>query len=185
MNGLHPHQAVSLFASLTSKTTLTSWHFRLGHPSSSILSSVVFKFSLPVSSSSQKHLSCFDCLINKSHKLPFSQTSIPSNKPLQIIFTNVCSSPILSQDNYKYYLVLVDHFTRYTWFCPLKRKSDVKQVFITFKSLVPSTLITVESLSLYANFSRHTASVILLLHRTVLSPTVSLRESTAILSRRG
>jgi hypothetical protein len=30
----------------------------------------------------------------------------------------------------------VDHFTRYTWFYPLKHKSDVKPTFICFKAIV-------------------------------------------------
>lgn len=87
------------------KTTLHSWHSRLGHLSSLILNTLISKFSLPVASSSiSKHLSCSDCLINKSHKLPFSQTSIVSERLLQYVYTDVWTSPILSIDNYKYYL---------------------------------------------------------------------------------
>ena len=46
------------------------------------------------------------------------------------------SSPIISVDQYKYYLVLVDHYTRYTWCYPLKQKSQVRETFIAFKALV-------------------------------------------------
>lgn len=109
------------------KTTLTSWHSRLGHPSSSILHSIISKHSLPFSSSQQKHLPCSEYLINNSHKLPSTQTTIVSTCPLEIIFTDVWTSPLYSFDNHKYYLVLVDHFTRYTWLYPLKRKSDVRK----------------------------------------------------------
>lgn len=42
----------------------------------------------------------------------------------------------MSMDSYKYYLVIVDHFTRYTWLYPLKQKSEVKEVFVAFKALV-------------------------------------------------
>lgn len=76
------------------------------------------------------------CLINKSHKLPFSNSSIVSTKPLQIIFTDVWTSPITSIDNYKYYLVLVDHYTCYTWLYPLKHKSQVRETFVAYKALV-------------------------------------------------
>jgi len=129
-------QAVAMVSSSGPKATLTSWHSRLGHPSLSILNSIVSKYSLSVSPSQQKLLSCSDCLINKSHKLPFSQTTIVSKRPLEYIFTDVWTSPILSTENHKYYLVFIDHFTRYTWLYPLKRKSDVKEIFPAFKALV-------------------------------------------------
>lgn len=51
-------------------------------------------------------------------------------------------SPILSTQNYRYYLVLVDHFTRYTWLFPLTKKSDVKDIFQTFKPLAETKFNT-------------------------------------------
>ncbi|KAG7565206.1 Integrase catalytic core [Arabidopsis suecica] len=129
-------QATALLTTSNSKTTLASWHSRLGHPSPPILSSVISSFSLPVSSISSKHLVCTNCHINKSHKVSFSDTSIVSTKPLHYLFSDVWTSPIMSIDNSKYYLIFVDHFTRYTWFYPLKQKSQVKEVFIAFKALV-------------------------------------------------
>lgn len=45
------------------------------------------------------------------------------------------NSPILSFDNFKYYLIFVDHFSRYTWLFPLKQKSHVKDTFVAFKNL--------------------------------------------------
>ena len=136
-------QATALLSASGPKTTINSWHSRLGHPSSSILNTLISQFSLPVAASSiSKTLSCSDCLINKSHKLPFTQTSIISNRPLQYVYTDVWTSPILSLDNYKYYLVLIDHYTRYTWLYPLKKKSDVKATFIAFKALVENRFQT-------------------------------------------
>ena len=129
-------QAAAMVSCSGPKATLMSWHSRLGHPSSSVLHSIISKHSLPFSSSQQKHLSCSECFINKSHKLPFSQTTIISNRPLEYIFTDVWTSPIYSVENHKYYLVLIDHFTRYTWLYPLKRKSDVRDLFPAYKALV-------------------------------------------------
>lgn len=125
----------SLLASTSPKTSSHKWHSRLGHPSFSVLQSVASQFALPMSSSS-KHLSCTHCLINKSHKLPFAQSSITSSRPLQYVFSDVWSSPITSVENHKYYLVLVDHYTRYTWLYPLSKKSQVRDVFIAYKALV-------------------------------------------------
>ena len=116
------------------KTTITSWHSRLGHLAPPVLKTIVSQFSLPVSNSTQTH--CNDCSINKSHKLPFYETSIVSGGPLEYLFTDVWTSPLISVDNYKYYLAIVDHYTRYTWLYPLKQKSQVKDTFIAFKALV-------------------------------------------------
>ena len=46
------------------------------------------------------------------------------------------TSPIHSLDGYKYYVIFVDHFTKYIWFYPLHRKSDVYKTFVTFKQLI-------------------------------------------------
>lgn len=80
--------------------------------------------------------SMFLLFINKSHKLLFYKKTIASTHPLQYIYTDVWTSLILSLDNLKYYLIFVDHLTWYMWFYPLKKKSHVKETFITVKSLV-------------------------------------------------
>lgn len=108
----------------------------MGHPSVSVLQYLVSRFSLPLLSTSEKENHCFHCLINKSHKLPFHSNTISSTQPLQYIYTDVWSFPITSVDQYKYYVVFVDHFTRYTWLYPLKQKSQVHAVFTAFKPLV-------------------------------------------------
>ncbi|KAL4554102.1 hypothetical protein LXL04_039780 [Taraxacum kok-saghyz] len=43
---------------------------------------------------------------------------------------------VLSIDEYKYYIIFVDHFTKYTWLYPLKHKSDSLNTFIRFQKLV-------------------------------------------------
>ena len=137
------HHAITAFsASPSPKTDLSSWHYRLGHPTLSTLKTIVSQFSLPLSNSFHKQLSCSDCLINKSHKLPFHLNTITSTQPLEYLYTHVWTSPVTSIDHFKYYLVIVDHFTRYTWLYPLKQKSQVKEVFIAFKALVENRFQT-------------------------------------------
>ncbi|RVW60364.1 Retrovirus-related Pol polyprotein from transposon RE1 [Vitis vinifera] len=43
---------------------------------------------------------------------------------------------VYSTDNFKYYVIFVDHFTKYIWLYPLKRKSDTHDAFVRFKALV-------------------------------------------------
>lgn len=59
-----------------------------------------------------------------------------STSPLQIIYSDVWTSPIHFVDGYKYYVIFMDHFTHYIWLYPLKRKSDVVTIFPRFKALV-------------------------------------------------
>lgn len=132
--------AISTYPS--SKTSFSLWHLRLGHPSSSILNSIVSRYSFPISLPSQKQFSCNDCFINKSHKLPFSQSTIVSTQPLQYLYSDVWSSPILSSDKYTYNVVIIDHFTRYSWLFPLKQKSQVKDTVIAFTNLVENQFNT-------------------------------------------
>ena len=132
-------QAKAFSSSYRTKTSIASWHSRLGHPSPPMLQSIISKHSLPVASTSStfsKSALCFDCLINKSHKIPFQNISITSHRPLQYLFTDLWTSPITSIDNNKYYLIFVDHFSRYTWFYPMQKKSQVKEVFMAFKPLL-------------------------------------------------
>ncbi|WZZ66822.1 hypothetical protein YC2023_078192 [Brassica napus] len=132
----------SFYATPTTKTTLNDWHSRLGHPSISTLKTILSKFSLPISASVSNNFSCLDCLSDKSQKLSFAQTSISSTRPLEYLFTDLWTSPVTSIDNYKHYLIIVDHFTRYSWFYPLQLKSHVKETFIKFKYLTENKFQT-------------------------------------------
>ena len=65
------------------------------------------------------------------HKLPFGPTTLSSSHVLDIVFSDVWTSPLVSVDGFKYYVIFVDHFTRYTWFYPLKKS-------LKFLKLLPS-----------------------------------------------
>lgn len=136
------HQATAMFTSTRSLSSLAIWHSRLGHPHTSVLNTIISQFSLPLSHASQTSFSCSVCLSNKSHKLPFSQSFIVSTKPLEYVFSDVWSSPITSTDSHKYYLLFVDHYTRYSWLYPIKRKSQVQDIFQAFKPLVENRFNT-------------------------------------------
>lgn len=74
---------------------------------------------------------------NKIHKTPFGISSMKSISPLEFIYSNVWGpAPISSVDGFHYYLILVDHFTKYVWPYPMKKKSEVSQIFPKFKALV-------------------------------------------------
>ena len=121
-----------LLAFFSIKTTLSKWHQRLGHPTFHILKQIVSQNNLDFSYSLSNNFSCNACLSNKSHKLSFSQSIIVSSQPIETIFSNVWTSLIILNNRFKYYVIFLDHFTKYIWFYPLKQKSKVKDIFIIF-----------------------------------------------------
>ena len=78
-----------LLAFFSVKTTSSEWHSRLGHLSFTIMKNIVSKFSLPLSSSlsSFTHCNAYSC--NKSHKIPFSSSTLTSSHPLGLLFSDV------------------------------------------------------------------------------------------------
>lgn len=124
--------STSMYPALTKRSS--DWHALLGHPSSKILHNIISKFSLSTSSLSSSL--CNSCSINKNHKLSFSVSTISSYGTVDVIYSDVWTSPIYSVDGFKYYVIFVDHFTHYVWLYPLKQKSRVAQIFPRFKILV-------------------------------------------------
>lgn len=89
------------------------WHYKLGHPSSRILSQVLhqcnFRFS-PLN-----HV-CEACQFGKSKKLPFSQSLSHASSPFELVHTDLWGpSPIQSTLGHRYYIHFVDDYSRYTW----------------------------------------------------------------------
>ena len=88
------------------------------------------------SSSISSEFICKSYLYNKSHHLPFRESSLESRGTLNLIYTDVWEpSPIQSIDGFRYYVMFVDHFTKYIWHYPLHLKSDVFTIFQQFKAL--------------------------------------------------
>lgn len=147
-------------------------------------------FSLPTSSLSS--LVYNSCSSNNSHKLSFSTSTISSCGPLDVIYSDVWTSPIYLIDGFKYYVVFVDHFTCYVWLYPLRQKSQVAQIFPRFKALVENQFKT-QITTLYSDNGGEYIALASLLstsgikHLTTLhthrSTMVSLKEDIVILSR--
>lgn len=79
---------------------------------------------------------CNACQLGKHTRLPFSVSRSMSKFAFEIIHADLWTSPVLSFTGFKYYLVLLDDFTHYTWTFPLRAKSDVSSIFISFCNLV-------------------------------------------------
>lgn len=77
------------------------------------------------------------CSLVKSHKLPFSLSLANVTCPFQLVHSDVWGpSPTSSFNGFRYYLLFIDEFTKFTWIYPLKHKSEVTAKFILFHAYI-------------------------------------------------
>ena len=110
--GVYEVLSTTPFAYTTRATpSLLTLHHRLGHPSLQILKQICSRIQVSISKNIE--CNCHSCNVNKMHRLPFAKFTISFTAPLQYIYTDLRTFPILSFDSYKYYIIFVDHFTKY------------------------------------------------------------------------
>ena len=95
-------------------------HSHLGHPSLHIFHKFLSVLNISFLDYHLCSFSCTSCNINKSYKLPFTQSRITSSSPLDVIFSDVWTSPISSSDDFHYYVIFVNHYKKYIWLYPLR-----------------------------------------------------------------
>ncbi|KAM1161918.1 hypothetical protein ACFX13_001069 [Malus domestica] len=132
---------VSSSAFVSIKAPVKIWHNRLGHPSSTIFRKVISSNRLALHGKSSVDFFCSDCAIAKNHKLSFSPAKSSTPHSLALIHCDVWGpAPVTSVSGFQYYLLLVDDYTRYSWFFPLRRKSEVFSTFVNFKNYVEKSV---------------------------------------------
>lgn len=144
--GKTPHKGSKAFTAMIGiKTSPLVWHFRLGHHSSDIVTCVVKENKLHLSSSEFFELNktvCASCQLGKGKKQPFSASTRVSISPLQLIHTDIWTSPVSSITGFKYFVVFIDDYSRYTWIYPLHHKSVTFNTFVNYKTLVENQFST-------------------------------------------
>jgi hypothetical protein len=71
------------------------------------------------------------------HQLSFPASNKRVTAPFALVHSDLWGpAPVQSFTGFKYYLVLVDEFTKFTWVYLLKHKSDTLQVFTEFHAMV-------------------------------------------------
>lgn len=136
----HPHVSSpsTYFNSSVSSTTRDPyvWHNRLGHASNVIVNYVLKSCNLLIINKNHTSL-CSACCFAKSHSLPYSSSTTVYSTPLELIHCDVWEpAPIISSNNFNYYVHFTDAYSRFTWLYLLHNKSDVSKVFTEFKNMV-------------------------------------------------
>ncbi|PKU81706.1 Retrovirus-related Pol polyprotein from transposon TNT 1-94 [Dendrobium catenatum] len=116
-------------------TKAESWHRKLGHPNKHTFD-LISKCN-PNLNLGKSFTHCATCAMSKCHKMSFELSKQHSTTTLALIHSDVWGPvPTISNQGFKYYVIFVDDFSRFTWLFPLRMKSEVFQTFINFKNQV-------------------------------------------------
>ncbi|KAL1224684.1 Retrovirus-related Pol polyprotein from transposon RE2 [Cardamine amara subsp. amara] len=86
---------------------------------------------------------CEACQLGKSSRLPFSDSVYVASRPLERVHCDLWGpSPVVSVQGFRYYAVFIDNYSRFSWFYPLKLKSEFYSVFLNFQALVENQFQT-------------------------------------------
>jgi hypothetical protein len=101
----------------------TTWHHHLGHPNPNVISKLSSSSTITYPQSRDDSL-CRACQLGRHVWLPFSSSFTRAIQPPDLVHYDLWTSPVPSVSGYKYYLVILDDCTHYSWTFPLRQKSD-------------------------------------------------------------
>ncbi|CAI7841392.1 unnamed protein product, partial [Closterium sp. NIES-54] len=128
---------------LSHKTPL--WHHRLGHPSlprfrgmaSRTLVSVLPRSLPPLPSGPSP--TCVPCVEGRQRAAPHSSEFPPTEAPLQTLHMDVWGPACVSgQGHERYFLLVVDDYSRYTTVFPLRCKGEVTEPRVSLPETTPT-----------------------------------------------
>ena len=119
--------ALMATSGVSRKASFDLWHNRLGHIHFDVISSLNKLGVLNVTSVLPKPVICKPCQVSKSQRLPFELNPKRASHPLDLVHCDLWGPAPVSSDDYSYYVVFVDDYSRFTWFYPLKSKMGFMQ----------------------------------------------------------
>ncbi|CAI7847009.1 unnamed protein product [Closterium sp. NIES-54] len=134
-SGPGPESAPCSCRLLSHQTLL--WHHRLGHPSLPRLRGMASRVlvsglprSLPPLPSGPTP-TCVPCVEGRQRAAPHSSAFPPTEAPLQTLHMDVWGpARVRGQGHERYFLLVVDDYSRYTTVFPLRSKGDVTETFM-------------------------------------------------------
>jgi GAG-pre-integrase domain/Integrase core domain len=126
VNGLYYLDIFNITLAATSMDDNKLWHYRLGHASYVVLNKLL----------SLKYLdnsACDICRFSKQIRLPFTLSTSKTLNFFELVHSDVWGPPpITSHNNFCYYVIFIDDFSRTTWVYLLTSKDEVFQRFLEF-----------------------------------------------------
>jgi hypothetical protein len=139
-----PQSCISLSTCCNTTSTLDNdakiWHLRLGHISESIHKCISVQFPfIPFNKISP----CDTCHFSKHKNLPYPISTSSSSKIFDIVHADIWGPySIPSIDGHKYFLTLVDDYSRFTWIVLMKLKSETRKHLSTFIAFIENQFST-------------------------------------------
>ncbi|CAI7806476.1 unnamed protein product [Closterium sp. NIES-54] len=134
-SGSGPESAPCSCRLLSHQTLL--WHHRLGHPSLPRLRGMASRVLVSGLPRSLPPLppgpapTCVPCVEGRQRAAPHSSEFPPTEAPLQTLHMDVWGpARVRGQGHERYFLLVVDDYSRYTTVFPLRSKGDVTEVLI-------------------------------------------------------
>ena len=118
-------------AALAVTPSSTTWHRRLGHPGRDVLAQLSRSANLSCTRPNAEHF-CHACQLGRHVRLPFSSSSSHATHIFALVHCDLWTSPVPSISGYKYYLVVLDDFSHYSWTFPLRAKSETFPTLLHF-----------------------------------------------------
>ncbi|GJW52503.1 gag-pol polyprotein [Tanacetum coccineum] len=112
-----------------------TWHQKLGHMPKQGMKILVERKLLPGHTKVSLPF-CEHCVISKQHRLKFKTSNSRSVYVLELVHSDVWQAPVLSLGGAKYFVSFIDDYSRRCWVYPIKKKSDVFEVFKVYKARV-------------------------------------------------
>ncbi|GJZ34725.1 ribonuclease H-like domain-containing protein [Tanacetum coccineum] len=117
------------------------WHQRLGYPADQVLN--VLTSTLYLDSQSVFDHLCDTCNKAKQIREPFSLSDHKSTKIGQLVQIDVWGPyKVVSRDGFRYFLTIVDDFSRAVWVYMLKEKDDVYNSIMSFVQMLTNQFET-------------------------------------------
>ncbi|CAI7811806.1 unnamed protein product, partial [Closterium sp. NIES-53] len=134
-SGSGPESAPCSCRLLSHQTLL--WHHRLGHPSLPRLRGMASRVLVSGLPRSLPPLppgpapTCVPCVEGRQRAAPHSSAFPPTEAPLQTLHMDVWGpARVCGQGHERYFLLVIDDYSRYTTVFPLRSKGDVAEVLI-------------------------------------------------------
>lgn len=124
------------------RTSAQLWHNQLGHPLARTTSLVLRKYHLPFSTDTNLS-SISACHLAKAHSLPYPSSPSCSSFAFQLIFVDVWGpASALSSNGSRYFLSILDDYSKYMRLFPLQLKSSVSSIVMALLKYVETQFFT-------------------------------------------
>lgn len=127
-------QITTPLPSIASAVRTDLWHIRLGHPFDQKL--YILNKTVPIVSCNNNE-PCMVCPLAKQKKLPFPASQHVVDCAFALIHIDIWGPfSIPTVDGYRFFLTIVDDYTRCTWLYLLRFKSECQSILRNFCSMV-------------------------------------------------